>query len=164
MNPMPVVVGSEFTELSHQVGRVPEECAIKQLAPNRANQALNERMRDWRIGDRLDVLDFTHAQVGQPSVKAKQRVVIGADALRGRVVGDGAVEHAADRNPVDASGLNAKADEAARENVHHHHDPVTAQDDGFASEEVNTPQAVLGGRETSAMTEYPFRMSEARNV
>jgi hypothetical protein len=42
MNAMHIVVGFEFIELSLQVGRVPEKCAVKQLAPNRADQALDE--------------------------------------------------------------------------------------------------------------------------
>jgi hypothetical protein len=50
------------------------------------------------------------------------------------VVRDGAIELAADRIPVDASGLDAKADEAAREHIQDHHDPVAAHHDGFASE------------------------------
>jgi hypothetical protein len=36
------------------------------------------------------------------------------------------------------------ADKATREDVDHDHNPVTAQEDGFAAEQVNTPQAVLG--------------------
>src|SRR5208283_4657442 len=33
---------------------------------------------------------------------------------------------------------------ATREEVDHDHNPVTTQEDGFAAEQVNTPQAVLG--------------------
>ena len=51
MNALGVVVGSEFIELSRQVGRVPEKCAVKQLVPNRTDQALDEWMGDRRIGD-----------------------------------------------------------------------------------------------------------------
>src|SRR5580693_10639273 len=57
---------------------------------------------------------------------------------------DGTVEHAADRNPVDRSALHAEADTATREDVDYDHNPVTAKEDGFAAEQVNTPQAVLG--------------------
>src|ERR1039457_5820504 len=60
------------------------------------------------------------------------------------MVRDGTVEHAADRNPVDRSALHAEADKATREDIDHDHNPVTTQEDGFAAEQVNTPQAVLG--------------------
>ena len=51
MNALGVVVGSEFIKLSRQVGSVPEKFAVKQLAPNRADQALDEWMGNRRIGD-----------------------------------------------------------------------------------------------------------------
>ena len=70
--------------------------------------------------------------------------MIGTNALRHRMVRDGTVEHAAYRNPVDRSALHAEADKATREDVDYDHNPVTAQEDGFAAEQVNTPQAVLG--------------------
>src|SRR5271167_1719295 len=54
MNAMRIVVGSEFIELSRQVGSVPEKFAVKQLAPNRTDQALDEWMGDRRLpGDEL---------------------------------------------------------------------------------------------------------------
>ena len=58
MNALGVVVGSEFIELSRQVGRVPEERAVQQLASNRADQALDERMGNRRIGHRLNRFDL----------------------------------------------------------------------------------------------------------
>jgi hypothetical protein len=57
---------------------------------------------------------------------------------------DGRVEHATDRNPVDGSALYAEADEAPRGDIDCNHDPVTAEEDGFAAEQVSTPQAILG--------------------
>ena len=39
--------------------------------------------------------------------------------------------------------LNAKADDPACEHVHHHHDPVAAQEYRFAAEQIHAPQAVL---------------------
>ena len=52
------------------------------FAPDRADQTLNERMRHRCVGDRLDRLDLADAQVGEPTVEAKQRVVIAADMFR----------------------------------------------------------------------------------
>jgi hypothetical protein len=72
MDPIPIVVDSEITELSRQVGCVPEECAVKQLAANRANQALNEWMGNGRKGYRLDLLDSPNTQIRQPAVKTEQ--------------------------------------------------------------------------------------------
>jgi hypothetical protein len=79
---MVVVVIPEGLQLSRQIDRVPEEDAVQLLAPDRANQTLNERMRHRCVGDRLDLVDLADAQVGAPAVEAKQRVVIGADMRR----------------------------------------------------------------------------------
>jgi hypothetical protein len=74
MHAMVVVVIPEGLQLSRQIGRVPEEDAVQVLAPDRADQTLNERMRYRCVGYRLDLLDLADAQVGEPAVEAKQRV------------------------------------------------------------------------------------------
>ncbi len=75
MNAMAVVVIAESLQLSRQVDRVPEEDAVQVLAPDRADQTLNERVRNRCVGDRFDFLDREDGQVGEPAVEAKQRVV-----------------------------------------------------------------------------------------
>ena len=79
MNAMRVVVIPEFVQLPRQVHGVPEEYAIEVLAPDRADQPFDERMRNRSVRNRLDLLDLEDAQVGEPAVKAKQRVVVGAE-------------------------------------------------------------------------------------
>ena len=71
-----------ISQLPLEVGSVPEKHAIQVLAPNRADQPFDERMRNRRIRNRLDLLDFEDAQIGKPTVKAKQQVVIRADMFR----------------------------------------------------------------------------------
>jgi hypothetical protein len=39
--------------------------------------------------------------------------------------------------------LDAKTNDAAGEHVHHYQHAVTAQEDGFAAEQVGAPQAIL---------------------
>ena len=79
---MLVVVNAEGFELPREVNPVPEKRAIQEFASDRAAQSLDVGMRDWDVGDRLDLLDLEDAQVGEPAVEAKQRVVIGADMFR----------------------------------------------------------------------------------
>jgi len=64
MHAMAVVVIPERLQLSLQIDRVPEEDAVQVLAPDRADQTLNERMRNRCVGNRLDILDLEDAQVG----------------------------------------------------------------------------------------------------
>ena len=79
---MRVVIVREFAQLARQVHGVPEEYPIEILTPDRSDQPFDERMRDRSVWNRLDFLDLEDAQVGEPAVKSKQRVVIGADVLR----------------------------------------------------------------------------------
>ena len=62
---------------------------------------------------------------------------------RKRLSGDDMGEHPTKRYATEVSALNAKADDPACEHVHHHHDPVAAQEYRFAAEQVDAPQAVL---------------------
>jgi len=71
MHAMAVVVIPECPQLSRQIDRVPEEDAVQVLAPDCADQTLNERMRHRCVGDRLDLLDLADAEVGEPAVEAK---------------------------------------------------------------------------------------------
>ena len=82
MNTTAVVTAAEFLQFPLHVERIPEEQAIEKLAANGADQPFHKRMRNWYVGNRLDLVDLKHAQVGEPAVKTKQRVVIGADVLR----------------------------------------------------------------------------------
>src|SRR5207244_11253326 len=97
---MRVVIISEFSQLPHEVGAVPEKYLIQILAPNGADQPFDERMRNRHIRKRLDLLDLEDAEVGEPTVKAKQRVVIGADICRQRLAGDRVIEHTANRDLI----------------------------------------------------------------
>jgi len=77
-----VVIIRECVQLPRQVDRVPEEDVIEVFAADGADQPVNERMRNRRVRNRLDLLDREDAQVGQPTVEAEQRIVIGADTFR----------------------------------------------------------------------------------
>ena len=82
MNPTAVVIAAEFLQLTLQIERIPQEQAIEILAANGADQPFHKRMRGRHIRNRLDLIDFENAQVGEPAMKAKQGVVIGADVRR----------------------------------------------------------------------------------
>jgi hypothetical protein len=80
--------GAELAQLARQVHGVPEEYPIKVVTPDSSDQPFDERMRDRNGRNRLDLLDLEDAQVGEPAVESKQRVVVGtsdgrkADALK----------------------------------------------------------------------------------
>jgi hypothetical protein len=71
MYAMRVVIIRECFQLSRQVDRAPEEQVIEIFAADRADQPFNERMRNWRVRNRFDLIDREDAQVSQPPVEAE---------------------------------------------------------------------------------------------
>src|SRR5258708_36897658 len=101
---MRVVIVLVFLQLARQVHGVPEKYPIKVLTPDRSDQPFDERMRDRSVRNRLDLLDLQHAQVGEPTVKAKERIVIGTEVFRFGLPGGGAIEDPAPRQPTNSYG------------------------------------------------------------
>ena len=62
-----VVIVPECLQRPHQIGYVPEEDAVEIFAANGADQPFDERMRNGRVRNRLDLLDLEYAQVGEPA-------------------------------------------------------------------------------------------------
>lgn len=90
-------------------------------------------MRDRNVRNRLDLPDLKDAQIGDPAMESKKWVVIGTGAFGETLARGRAIEHAADRDAVDAGELDTEADNAAGENGHDQHYPMTAQADRFAA-------------------------------
>src|SRR5689334_1498399 len=93
--------------------------------------------------DRLDLFDLEYTQISEPTIEPKQWVVVGTQLPRKRLSGDNLVEHPANRGATEVGALNAKANDPTCEHVHHHHDPMAAQEYRFAAKQIDAPQAVL---------------------
>jgi len=76
-------------------------------------------------------------------MKLEQRVMVGAEVARDALSGDDVIKHPAQRYPIYRSRLNAEADDAPSELMHHDEDPMRPQCDGFTAKEVNAPKALL---------------------
>ena len=100
-------------------------------------------MRDRSEWNRLDLLDLHHAQVGEPTAKAEERIVIGTNVFRFALPGGGGIEHATHRHAINACGGDSKADDTTGEDVHDQQDPMAAQDDRFNAKQIDTPDAVF---------------------
>jgi hypothetical protein len=125
----------EFAKLARQVHGVPEEHLIKVLTSDSSDQPFDERMRDRSVWNRFDFLDLKDPQVGEPAVESKRRIVVGTNVLGQNLDHAGAIEHPAYRDPIDATGFDAEADDAAAEDIHDKHHPMAVQEDRFAAEE-----------------------------
>jgi hypothetical protein len=82
MYAMGVEIDLELAELSFQVHGIPEEHTIEVFAAEGSNQPFNEWVGHRGVWNRLDLIDLEHAQVCEPPVKAKQRIVIGTQVFR----------------------------------------------------------------------------------
>src|SRR5712672_2344450 len=76
--------------------------------------------------------------------------MVRTEALGKWLAGPGLIEHAADADAVDMRGFDTESDDTTRKHVHHDHHTEALQQDGFAPNEIDAPQAVTGfsdGRE-----------------
>ena len=87
-----VVIIFEFAQLPRQIDGIPEEHAIKTLAPNHADQSFNEWMRNLGVRNRLGLSNFDQAHVGKPTMDTKQRIVVGTQVLRSGLTGRGVID------------------------------------------------------------------------
>ncbi len=85
-------------------------------------------MRQGNIGHRLDFCYVQDSQIGLPLLKSIQRIVIGAEVFGCRPVpSNGVIEHPAERDTIDHSGMDAKPNDPARVLIHDDQDPVRPQ-------------------------------------
>ena len=146
MNSSLIIVCLEAFELAAKVDRIPEERAVEVLAPNRPDQSLDEGMRHRHVRDGLDLFDLEDSQIGEPSVKAKQRIVIRTQPRRRRMARNGLIEHATHDWTVNGLAADAESDDSTGIHVDHHEDPVAAKEDRLAAKQIDAPKTVLGVR------------------
>ena len=95
MHAMRVVKRLEFGKFSPQIRGTPEGHLVEILAPQGADEAFHEWVRDRRVGHGLDFIDFEYAQIGFPAVELKQWIVIGTERAGSTVPADSGIEQAA---------------------------------------------------------------------
>ena len=101
-------------------------------------------MRQGNIGHGLDFGHLQDSQIGLPLLKPIKRIVVGAEVLRHRAVpSNGLIEHPAESDTIDHSGMDAEPNDPARVLIHDDQDPVGPQRGRFAPEQIDTPEAVL---------------------
>ena len=76
-------------------------------------------MRNWNVGNRLDFLELEDAQVGEPAMETKQRVMIGTQALGKALARDCIVKHPANRYAIDRCTLDTEADQPSVEELNY---------------------------------------------
>lgn len=83
MHAVLVVIVHELGELPLEVRGAPKQNLVEIFAPDRSDQSFDEGMRDRGVRNRLDFFDTQYPQVGLPSLKRKQRIMIRAEVFWG---------------------------------------------------------------------------------
>src|SRR5580698_7027267 len=122
-----VVIDLVTFELPFRIALVPKQSLIEVFAADGPDQSLDESMRTGCAGNGLDLINLKDPKVRTPAPKTKQWIVIRGKMFRHALSRDRAVEHSAHAGSVKIGGGDTKADNPARENIHHHHDPVTLE-------------------------------------
>ena len=123
-----VEVIPELQQLVFEIDSCPEQRAIQILPSNRSNQPLHERMRQRNIWHCLDFCYVQDSQIGFPLLKPIQRIVVGTEVLWHRPVSsNGLIEHPAERDTIDHSGMDAEGDDPAGILIHDNQDPLSPQ-------------------------------------
>src|ERR1700726_2292018 len=100
-------------------------------------------MGEGHIGHRLDFRHLQHSEVGLPLVESIQGIVVGAEIVGRCLPSNRSLEHPAQSRSIHDAALNTKTNNATRELIHHHENPMCSQRCGFASEQIAAPKTVL---------------------
>jgi hypothetical protein len=120
---MTVMVPLELEEPQLQVGGRPEEQPVQAFAPNGADQAFDEGMRERHVRHRLDLVDVEDPQVRLPLVAFVQPIVVRTEVGRWGVITRRSVEHATQPHAIHGAAVHAKTHDATRALVHDHEHP-----------------------------------------
>src|SRR5258708_20295663 len=115
-----VVVVFERLQFVLQVVCGPKEQTIQILAAQGGDEPLNKWMRPGNPGHRLHSFHVQDPQIGLPTVKLEQRIVIGTKLLGQSVARDGLVEHAAEPWTIECNGLHTKANDSTGKLINDH--------------------------------------------
>lgn len=73
---MSVVIIPELLEFSLQVRGIPKQEMIEIFAADRSDEPFDEGVGDGQVGYRLNFFDTQNSEIGPPSMKRKQRIII----------------------------------------------------------------------------------------
>ena len=79
---MPVEVILKLKQLVFEISGRPEQCAVQKLASDGTDQPLHKWVRQRDVRHRLDFDHLQDPQIGPPSLKEKERIVIATEVTR----------------------------------------------------------------------------------
>jgi hypothetical protein len=148
MAPLAVVEIPEANQFGLQVASIPKRYEIEILSPDCPDEPFHKRVRNRYVGHGLHLCYREYSKIGLPPMESEQGIIITTDISRRSGSTDRMVEHPAQRWSIDGTGLYAESNNSARELIHDDEHPMALQNEGFATEQIDAPQAIF------EMTEY----------
>src|SRR5262245_46286570 len=115
---------------------------IEEFSTHRPDQALDERVGQRHVRDRLDFIDLQNPKIPRPPVRLEYWIMISTEMSRYSLPMNGSVEHAGDVRASHAAVVHAEADEPTRELVYDHEHPVSLKHDRLAAKQIEAPETV----------------------
>ena len=143
MAPLVVVELLKAKKLALQVASSPKGHDVEILSPDSPDESLDERMRNRQVGHSLYFGYLEYSKVSLPLMKSEQRFMIAADVFWRVGTTDRTVEHPAERWSIDGPCEYAKANDSTCVLIHNDEHPMALENEGFTTEQIDAPQAVL---------------------
>ena len=106
-----------------------------------AYQTLDERVGPGNFWDGsyflYSIIDFEDCHVGNPSVTAKQGIIVMADPLGWSLAGDCMIKHSAQTLSIYSAFLYGKTYDPTRVLIHDQQNPITLQQNRFTAEQIH---------------------------
>jgi hypothetical protein len=139
-----VVVVFEFFQFPLQVMRIPEKNKVQVFPANGPNEPLDKRRGDGHMRHGADGLDSQDVQIGLPTLKVEQAIMVQTEMDGKALTGNGVIEYSVKCDTFDGARLHPKANGSSRKLIHHNQDPMRFEEDRFHPEQVHAPKAVFG--------------------
>ena len=143
MAPLVVVELLKAKQFVFQIASSPKGHEVEILSPDCPDESLHERVRDRQVGHGLYFGYLEYSKVRLPMMKSEQRIMIAADVFWRAGTTDRTVEHPTERWSIDGPCVHAKANDSTCVLIHNDEHPVALENEGFTTEQIDAPQAVL---------------------
>ena len=126
-----------------QVASSPKGHEVEVLSPDCPDESLDERMGNRYVGYSFHFGYFEYSEVGFPPMEPEQWIMIATDVLWRAGPADRTVEHPTKRWPIHCARVYAETNNSTCALVHDDEHPMAFENEGFAAEKIDTPQAVF---------------------
>ena len=135
-------------KLALQVASSPKGHEVEVLSPDSPDESFHKRMQNRQVRHSFHFSCLEYSEVGLPPMESEQRIMIAADVFWRTGATDRTVEHPSKRWSIHCARVYAEANNLTCVLSHNDEHPMALEHKGFATEQIDAPEAVF------RMTEY----------